>query len=69
MFDRERALVELLARPRRDGAEWAAELVLEHGRDIDRPRLQRYAERLGLRLGSDRAPLRRRRATRTAVTA
>ncbi len=69
MFDRERTLAELFSRPGRDGAEWAADLVREHERDIDRARLRRYAERLGAVAAPTRAQPRGRRTTGTAVTA
>ena len=49
MFNRERTLVELLTQPKPGSVEWAGELLREHRREIDLPRLRRYAERLGAR--------------------
>lgn len=47
MFDRERAIVELLTKPKPGSVKWAGELMREHQREIDRLRLRRYARRLG----------------------
>jgi len=69
MFDRERALVELLGRRDGAGSEWAVEFIREQGRDVDAARVWRYAEQLGLSLGDDPALPRRPRKTRTAIRA
>jgi predicted transcriptional regulator of viral defense system len=47
MFDRERAILELLTQPAHGYAEWAGELLKAHRRDIDIARLKGYARRLG----------------------
>jgi hypothetical protein len=46
IFDRERAILELLTQPAHDGVEWAAELLKAHRRDIDIARLTEYARRV-----------------------
>lgn len=46
MFDRERAILELMSRPEPDAAAWAAEIQRDHERDIDGARLREYAARL-----------------------
>ena len=46
IFDRERAILELLTQPAHGSAEWAAELLKAHRRDIDLTRLKDYARRV-----------------------
>jgi predicted transcriptional regulator of viral defense system len=46
MFDRGRALLEVLTRRTPGSAAWAGELIREHGSTIDRARLRRYAAHL-----------------------
>src|ERR1700730_4450539 len=47
MFDRERALVELLTGATPAGPDWPGELIREHAREVDLARLRQYAERVG----------------------
>lgn len=46
IFDRERAILEILTQPTHGHAEWAAELLTAHRRDIDIARLKKYARRV-----------------------
>jgi predicted transcriptional regulator of viral defense system len=46
IFDRERAILELLTQPTHGYAEWAAELLKTRGHDIDITRLKDYARRV-----------------------
>jgi predicted transcriptional regulator of viral defense system len=46
IFDRERAILELLTQPAHGYAEWAVELLKAHRRDIDITRLKNYARRI-----------------------
>ena len=46
IFDRERAILELLTQPAHGYAMWAAELLTAHRRDIDLTRLKDYARRV-----------------------
>ena len=45
IFDRERAILELLTQPAHGRAEWAAELLNEHRQGVDVSRLREYAQR------------------------
>jgi predicted transcriptional regulator of viral defense system len=67
MFDRERALLELEARPDGQGSRWAAELVRQHSDVIDRARLQGYRSRLAATRPSVQTPRHRRRRTPSAA--
>jgi len=48
MFDRERALLELIAEETAVAADLATELLDTHREDIDYSRLKKYADRLGI---------------------
>lgn len=47
IFDRERAILELLTQPASGSAEWAAEILTAHRRDVNLIRLGDYARRAG----------------------
>jgi predicted transcriptional regulator of viral defense system len=69
MFDRERTILEVLTQSTPGSADWAVELLRDHGAAVDRARLRRYATQLRAdRLLNDilHRPGRRERTTATA---
>jgi len=66
MFDRERAVLELLTGTNHGSGAWAEEIIQTRSRDVDLPRLRDYARRLGVD-GELRRILARRPAAPAAV--